>query len=83
MKTPLAAYDPKHYALLIDEMDREIFDRAVEKKTGTIRKFIFKPSFLSVFAKVIGFSGSIDGAEERDVIQAHYFEPVFISVPRL
>jgi hypothetical protein len=37
---------PKQYVLLIDEVDREVFDRAVERKTGTIRKFIFKPSFL-------------------------------------
>ena len=83
MKTPLATYDPKHYALLIDEADREIFDRAVEKKTGTIRKFIFKSAFLSAFAKVICLSGSIGGIEEGDVMRAHYFEPKIISVPRL
>jgi hypothetical protein len=74
----------KQYVLLIDEIDRDVFDQVIERKAvQTFNKFIFKPSLFSAYAKVIGFSGSIDGTEEKDVIKAHYADPIILSVPRL
>ena len=74
----------KQYVLLIDEIDRDVFDQVIERKAVlSFNKFIFKPSLFANYAKVIGFSGSIDGIEERDVIKAQYVDPIILSVPRL
>jgi hypothetical protein len=76
----LASIDNKDdHVLIMDEVDQECFDPVNRKN----KSFCFNPSLHKEFHALIGFSGSIGGAEEWDAFSSLYEDPCLLRVPRL